>query len=751
MHTTVLSIYIQEFNGSKSVKFVKHEIPDGFGTVLEDFEEQLDKVDFKKIFGNMVEASKLESPRWKKKIGENGKQMELRDWYKVQMKNWLVLFLDDLDNLLESKVAGAVLESSKSRCSINGTVYDFTSDGVDDNLKKVLGLGGNYVTHNDDMDEVEARKKLERELLDYVQKYRRFIEHKAPITECVLDDWLTVAIRTSIDEHHKFYKTMREYKLIGCSRRRFNENENYDFKKLDKENKVIVDCDKNCGTAILDLKDMIQADETMVNELKGTKCNGQDKDEVKDSINEAIKEFEKNLCPYGRKYLGTYYSERQGDPEETDLPFLKLKAKVHKLNAQQLKERKVESLKFRPVIDSSRTPLHYYSKAIRDFTLELTRKLVEKHFPGQSPLVKNGQQIAEFLESLKNEENCGTYLAISDLSSAYSYIYLENLKYAINMASRELEIPSWKTRMFIKMAELVLENSFVQTSGGIYKLGSCLPMGLGMSGESLDLVCLVCEINLFGKVIAPELSRCSEKYPDWVLEDEGKLMEAVIQYFRYRDDTFTYAKAKAERDLTKTVYALGSGFLSTLDLNVNISHFVGSYLDCFFYKKLSGFGFVTLVRRKGHYPVSFQHSSSNFGEGVVKSVISGEILRHRRLCSTDLLVEINDTCLRNELESRGYIREYVANQIMHRIKKIQSDYDKQMKRKHENVIPKNLVYGSTCKYDATWHTHHALRKLLRKGLPSGVKLPMIIPGTRLRTKYYTKKRFLNMASKWLMN
>jgi hypothetical protein len=76
---------------------------------------------------------------------------------------------------------------------------------------------------------------------------------------------------------------------------------------------------------------------------------------------------------------------------------------------------------------------------------------------------------------MKGTDTKGTFMAIADLSSAYSFIFLGNLQYAMRFAGRELEIPEWKKLMFERMAMMVLTNSYVETAEGYYKLGKCLP------------------------------------------------------------------------------------------------------------------------------------------------------------------------------------------------------------------------------------------------------------------------------------
>ena len=350
---------------------------------------------------------------------------------------------------------------------------------------------------------------------------------------------------------------------------------------------------------------------------------------------------------------------------------------------------------------------------------------------------------------MKGTDTKGTFMAIADLSSAYSFIFLDNLQYAMRFAGRELEIPEWKMQMFERMAMMVLTNSYVETSEGYYKLGKCLPMGLGLSGEALDLVCLVIEIGMHGKVTLPELSRCSEEIDGWGLNDESKMMDSVIQYYRYRDDTFTYGEIDGGIGLRRTIYALGNSFLSTLDITVDLTHFVGSYLDCMFYKKLSGQGFVSFVRRKGKFPITFQHADSNCGNSVLKSIISGEVLRHRRICSSGNLAEINNICLKNELESRGYISGYLDKQIRLREKEINQVYDENLQRRIARQVPHDLVFGATTVYDSTWETHKVLRNFVKKWLVVSSRMPMIVPGQRLKTRYYTKKKDLALARKYL--
>ena len=86
-----------------------------------------------------------------------------------------------------------------------------------------------------------------------------------------------------------------------------------------------------------------------------------------------------------------------------------------------------------------------------------------------------------------------------------------------------------------------------------------------------------------------------------------------------------------------------------------------------------------------------------------------------------------------------------AHKIEQRDKVIEQEYDENYQRKNSRTIPDGIVYGATSVYDSTWETHKVLKSLLSRGLMGNARMPIIVPGTRLRTKYYTKKRYLKLA------
>ena len=746
----VLPIYSREFHGPQEVKFVKNRIPEGFGAVLDNFCEELKKTNHLKKFSNMVDSGDYCAKKWSFRIIYDGDDLNMKECVKVILYSWVKEFLCHIDDMMVNKVSKETIKITENRCKIQGTVYNFTGKDIEASIKEVLALGNNFVL---DIDNKTAGsiEKIHQELFNYLRKYRKYIHKAGNINVNKIEEWLEIANRDENPNcpHAKFYALVQEnYQHLNLWKVKPVKNE-VDFRKLIEEGVCVLDCDKKQGIALLNIKEVVSADNEMINQLGGVKTSGQNKKFVNNLIENAILEFEENLEIDARKYMNTYYRFRTEKIAESVLPFMKLTCKIHKLSSHELQIRDFTKLKYRPVIDCSRSALNYYSGALMSYVKSLTKKLEEKYFLKDSPLTNNGAEVAQILKSGQLMNNSGTFFAIADLSSAYSYIFLDNLLYAMDFAARDQEIPKWKSNLFKEIAILVLNNSFVQTSVGYYKFSNSLPMGLNCSGECLDLVCLVSEISFRGKVLFPEFSPCSERNENWTILDEGKMSTKIIKYLRYRDDTFTYGWGESADTVKNIIHSLGSAFLSTLDINVNLTHYVSSFLDCYFIKSITGNGFHTLIRRKGSVPVTFQHAESNSSYKSVAGVVSGEILRHRRICSNEDLIKTNDKCLEMELISRGYSKSLISKLIENRKNDISRDFSEEYIRIKPVSTPKGLVFGATTVYDSVWETHKIMKYFIKGLLQVDARLPSVTSGPKLRSMYYTKKRYLKMAHKYL--
>ena len=575
------------------------------------------------------------------------------------------------------------------------------------------------------MNSNKAKEKLQGELYQYLRRYRTVIERKEIIMEEDLFKWLEVAVESSRKEgnavHYEFYSSVMRMTAISLGVGKRIENvSKIEFQEFDDKGICIVEADKNVGICLIRIEDMMKADQSLVEELGGELCENLVADEVKKLIIEEIKEFEENNGTNEKKFLGSFYGDRLSNLEDSELPFLKVRPKIHKLKADQLKSLDPKILKYRPVVDSSRTPLNSHARMLTEYIRSLINRAEAKYLSKDSLLVKNGHEIAKILSEEETNKRERKFMAIADLSSAYTYIFLSNLRIAIRFLGEQLGIPDWKNKMFIRIADLVFNNSYMETTTGIFKLNTCLPMGLNCSGESLDVVLLVCELVFLGKVEAAEIPGFLEQFP---IREQPKNPDssAFTKYRRYRDDTFSVIKNENQNEIEKNLKELGEVFLPALVMNIEATVFVGAFLDVMFFKKFASGGFETTIKRKGLYPINFCHASSNMSSSIVRSILGGEVLRHRRLCSNTLLVETNDECIMMELISRGYKENFVRNCVQKRIDQIKENYDLEFSLKGNKKTPEGLVYGTKCVYDEEWATHDKLMKILKASLPEGVR------------------------------
>ena len=96
-------------------------------------------------------------------------------------------------------------------------------------------------------------------------------------------------------------------------------------------------------------------------------------------------------------------------------------------------------------------------------------------------------------------------------------------------------------------------------------------------------------------------------------------------------------------------------------MEMKLSCLVGSYLDVVFYKRISGRGYETWVRRKFEYPVAFVHVSSSMSDEIMKNIIDDDLFRIKRLCSIHRYFKVNQDCLVSELKTRGFKRKRILN------------------------------------------------------------------------------------------
>ena len=731
-----LAQYSFEFRDCWKVSYKTNSMAEGVGEVA-IMEEALGTVDCYQVLDQLMEDQFKEheksNKRWASECVEyNNMKCNVLEFIKSKLIEWAGAFHLLLDVMIEREVREAIYKKSVERCKIEELVFNFSGVVVDSDIMEALRLGAKYIV-NILNGPAEAQRKMEKELLEYLNLYRRYIERKDKILEYGIMGWLDKALVDSEDYggHRGFYSSLRSA-LEACEFsgraifRGLPEQKRFEY--LDGLGVVVVEADKDCGLCILGVESMKRGEESVISELGGVKVD-RDVEDIQKCQLLKIEEFEDLLGSDARKFLNSFYPDRMDGVEVSMLPFLKIRPKIHKLSQNDLEKREVESLKFRPVIDASRTVFKHYAKALMDYCRGLINKVQGDILGVEDWLVRNGHEVAEYFKRGGNGGKGGRGLFIvADLSSAYSYVYLEDLVYAMNKIAAINHVAEWKRKLFEDIATLVLQNWFVEAGTGIFKMGDCLPMGLCASGEGLDVVLLMYELVSYGQIEIIEDMKFVKQYSNCLTENErheGRIdserrWAMFDRYWRYRDDIFSDVAVNGCR-LRDILDFIGCMFPPSLDMNFQLSMHVGSYLDTMFYRKISGTGFECFVKRKVKYPISYLHSSSPMSGAIVRNIISGELLRYRRICSSMRFVEVNDECLVLELVARGYSEKMIRKIIAKRVWVIGEEYDERYVRLHERGVPKGLVYGATVACDSVWRTDEKVLGILSRCLPRGIR------------------------------
>ena len=282
--------------------------------------------------------------------------------------------------MIVMKVGKEVERTFKVRREINETVFNFSGKYVPAAILNKLSFGSNYVSHTRTSED-ESRTKLETELLTYLKKYRKFILRKPALEDDDVVAWLEKAIEVDKEDscQVKFYCSLISCLAVDMGIPKRIKESKVELKGLDKMGISVVEADKGMGIVLLDVEDLSKADRLMVRELGGTECDEKTSEDVTASIRRKVETFESSIDVEAKKYLNTYYDGRMDNFEESMIPFLKLRPKLHKMKNEELKERDESKLKYRPVVDASRCHLNGYSKSLTDYLRDLIRKVGRKH------------------------------------------------------------------------------------------------------------------------------------------------------------------------------------------------------------------------------------------------------------------------------------------------------------------------------------------------------------------------------------
>ena len=325
-----------------------------------------------------------------------------------------------------------------------------------------------------------------------------------------------------------------------------------------------------------------------------------------------------------------------------------------------IKNKKVNKLKFRPVQDSSKWLMKPYAVVLMAMLRDLMTAIKKKYTSIKNIDSLNGADVSKELRQLTFMDGKFKFFVSSDMSSAYSNIFKKDVFKAIVLLTKLLNIYDWRRDILLKITELILSNNYIESSLGIYHLGDCLPMGSSASQDCLNIVAMAHELELFEGIttkinveVEIDLLFSVRIIESNTNEEKNSLTEKEkdnIKHFkRYIDDTHEVIIGDESDEAKKTISKILTTYPKHLDMNAVLSTNYFSHLDCAGY---TGFGvnkITTFVRRNYTAPINLVSKSSNCPVSNKYSIIMSEMLRYRRLCSSKKLVELNERQLFTEL------------------------------------------------------------------------------------------------------
>ena len=158
---------------------------------------------------------------------------------------------------------------------------------------------------------------------------------------------------------------------------------------------------------------------------------------------------------------------------------------------------------------------------------------------------------------------------------------------------------------------------------------------------------------------------------------------------------------------------------------------------------------MTFIRRNFNVPPLFVPKLSGVPEQIKWSAFKSELLRHRRICSEETFIEVNDKCLEQEYEKLGYKKTDIKRIKKNELSKYKSKYDENYRTRVEKEIPSSVLCGAKTVFDGFHKTHEVLKDLIKTSNQSQLKLPITVPGGKLKGYLFTKRSYLRKQKEFI--
>ena len=160
---------------------------------------------------------------------------------------------------------------------------------------------------------------------------------------------------------------------------------------------------------------------------------------------------------------------------------------------------------------------------------------------------------------------------------------------------------------------------------------------------------------------------------------------------------------------------------------------------------------TTFVRRNYRAPVNLVPKVSNCPDSNKYSIILSEMLRYRRLCSNQKLVDMNEKQLFTELYKAGYSTTEMKILSKKNRKLIKENFtdDYFTKKLSSNMNIEESVYSKVT-FDKLSSGQNIINQLVKGGGRSKIKT-VIVPSLKIKTFLISRKRHLKTLRNFINN
>ena len=427
-----LPVLVNDFSRELVVKFSGGKLCEEDIQKIKKFMEMVEKSSIRKILEELL-----------KKI--DGVKVDGKDELNEKLEDVKVVIVEGhkwifrrVELHVRSVISDTMYKKSVERSKIEVMLYNFVDDEVPENMRELFRNGMDSVPSYR-MTKREIDSRVEIALLEYIMRLgkRRFYGN-AVVHASSVQDWISKMKILNPNEETKDFVEKLEESLPGLKAELTLVYNDVDLdtkeemlKKLEKRDWVLVMCDKNMGLSLFTLDTMRKADEALMKQLGAVRMENTTKEEIIGNVMKEIEKFEENLTLQHEEYLNKAYGSRFSDMNNASFPFLKSLHKIHKMSEEEIKEKDLGKLKFRPVVDAKKWLTRGYAGLAMQMMREANNLLVMSGGPVLKKLKpKDGWRFAVDIRDYKVGEEFDVVVTADIINNIY-YFPLANDQYQL--------------------------------------------------------------------------------------------------------------------------------------------------------------------------------------------------------------------------------------------------------------------------------------------------------------------------------